>query len=493
MFLSDQALAHTRFGGPVTWRVAVALGLCLAISMIALALMLPSVPLALAGGLLLMLGVLVAFVALRPTDIFHPAYVVAAFIGLFTTGRTLYVLSTERVGPFYGKSYPLAGHERLFAQAVVAQFAGAALFAVGTAFVPVRSSDAPLGLSLPRPGRRFLLLSVLIAAALSLGTLAALVSQAGGLSNYLNDIHARQTFFAGKGSLLLLTSLLPAAALAWFAARAGTLGTGNQRALAVTLLLAAAAAAVGTGSRSTVLFLLVVPVMVILHLRANRLRVWIVALVGVVMFVGASTFREHLRGSDPGAQHVSTHHPLSVVTNTFASSDAELPDPVAVIRLKAHGLKNGVTFVQAFASPVPRALWPGKPVSASAQFSRLIDARDFSTTRVEMALTFAGELIWNFSWFGLLGFALVGYLAASAHRLAWHRRDDISALLYAAALGTVLILLRGDSFNTAIASGEVFIPALGLLAFSHRIGWSGALQAGGPEGRRPRASTPLPP
>jgi hypothetical protein len=407
--------------------------------------------------------------ALRERDALHPAVVVAGFLGVLTVGRALYVLDREAFGLRLADQLPLAGNERSFALGVFAQLAGAAVFAAGASWTarrarPARPEGGPIDL-LP------LSLAIAAVALASAISVALLVRETGGLGDYIDALGFRQVLFDDRGFALIFSTMLPGLVLAWLAVNIGRLDSGNRRTAALLLFGLGGLAAMSTGTRSLFVFFLLLPAIVLFHIRVRRIPMWIALVIGVVVLGAAGAYRERLR--DEGSQTAGGIYqdgPKGYVVNTFASPDAHQPDPVAMLVKRSAGPKLGTTIAAAVLTPVPRRIWAGKPTGANQQFTELESPEQFEGTKTEYAITFAGELYWNFWWPGLAAFALVGLAVGAAYRNALDRpRDPLSLLGYAGALGTALLLVRTDTYITIIVAAQVFVPALALLWIGRRM------------------------
>ena len=407
--------------------------------------------------------------ALRERDVLHPAVLVAGFVGVLTVGRALYVLDREAFGVRLAHPVPLAGNEQSFALGVFAQMAGAALFAAGAAWAASRGGPAR-----PRAARLDplpLYVGIVTAALASILSIALLVREAGGLADYVDVLGYRQVFFDDRGFSLVFPTMLPGLVLAWLAVNFGSLDTGNRRAIAVTLVVVAVVAAAATGTRSLIVFFLFVPAIALFRIRVRRIPIAIAIAIAVLVFAAGSLYRGEIRDQgNAAAEAVYQDGAKGFVVNTFASSDAHQPDPVAMLLVRDARPKFGSTIAAAALTPIPRSIWGGKPTGANQQFTELESPEQFEITRTEFAITFAGELYWNFSWPGLAAFALVGVAAGAAYRNALARPGEPSrALLYAAALAATLLLIRTDVYNTTVVAAQVFVPGLALLWIGRRI------------------------
>lgn len=409
--------------------------------------------------------------ALAERDPFHPALVVALLLGLLTIGRVLYVLDHDRFGLAEHISAPVEGHERTFAVAVLAQFACAALFALGAWAARTWGRRSAPSSTVP-PDQRLVVAALVIVGLGAVASLAVLVGDAGGVRDYVRALDHRQLWFREHhGRLVGFLAVFPSVVLAWLALNIGALRGSRRMALVAAGLVALACVmAAATGVRSTLLFLFVVPVLALRHVRVRRIGLGVAVIAGVVAFLAAGAYRDATRDNDnPDARRLYDEGAKGIVTNTFAGSDAHLPDALATLMLGGFDRRWGVTIANAAVTPVPRQFWDGKPTGANEQFTRILAPGEFARTRTEYGITFAGELYWSFWWPGLAGFALLGLGAGAAHRRALARPDDaLAALTFAAVLGTLLLLLRADAWNTAVGAIQAFVPGLVLVALARR-------------------------
>jgi hypothetical protein len=409
---------------------------------------------------------------LASRDPFHPALVVAVFLGVLTIGRAAYVLDQDAFGLATHLRVPVEGHERTFAVAVLAQLGGAVLFAAGAWLArPRPRPPAPRADAARRPPRqRPLLVALGIVSVLSIACLVQLLREAGGVAGYVRALDHRQVFFDEHGWLVTIPAILPSLVLAWWALNVRSLRTRRDWALGGGLVALACVMAAATGVRSTLLFLFLVPLLAIVHLRVRRIGLGAAIVAGAIVFLLGAAYREAVHDQDnPDAARLYAEGPKGLVVNTFASADAHLPDAVATLMLVRPDRKWGSTIANAAVTPVPRRLWNGKPRGANQQFTTMIAPRWYARTKAEYGVTLGGELFWNFWWVGLLGFAAVGYASGVAYRRAIARPDDpLRVLLFAAVIGTLLLLLRADAWNTTIGSVQAFGPGLALVGLATR-------------------------
>ncbi|MGH9444436.1 MAG: O-antigen polysaccharide polymerase Wzy, partial [Terriglobia bacterium] len=107
----------------------------------------------------------------------------------------------------------------------------------------------------------------------------------------------------------------------------------------------------------------------------------------------------------------------------------------------------GYSFYGIAVNPIPRSLWPGKPIGVGLLASILYDHNSHNT----LGLSLPGELYANFGIPGLLfGMFLFGVLAAAVYR--WYERqqgDPCALVIYILLTGYMWFGIRGDMLDAA--------------------------------------------
>lgn len=106
------------------------------------------------------------------------------------------------------------------------------------------------------------------------------------------------------------------------------------------------------------------------------------------------------------------------------------------------GFLDGYSFFGVIANPVPRALWPGKPIGVGKLASILYDGNPHNS----IGLSLPGELYANFGYVGsLLGMFLFGLLTAGIYAWYMRQRGNPAALVvYLMTLSCLVTEVRGD-------------------------------------------------
>lgn len=130
---------------------------------------------------------------------------------------------------------------------------------------------------------------------------------------------------------------------------------------------------------------------------------------------------------------------------------------------------HGYSFYGVLANPVPRALWPGKPVGVGKLASILYDGNPDNS----IGLSLPGELYANFGYAGsLLGMFLFGVLAARIYIWYMRQRGDPAALaVYLMALVCIMTEVRGDILDATAPLLYTLLPTIlcfGFLAAANK-------------------------
>ena len=133
-------------------------------------------------------------------------------------------------------------------------------------------------------------------------------------------------------------------------------------------------------------------------------------------------------------------------TPDFANFDF-LTFVVAVVPEKTGTYTYGSQYLQLFTEPIPRKLWPGKPVGAPVRSFNLNNYGNF----FGMTVTMAGDG-WNSGgWIGIVvAMTLVGAILGKAHRFFWRHGDsNMAALFYLTAMAMLPQWFRDGGISIA--------------------------------------------
>jgi oligosaccharide repeat unit polymerase len=143
------------------------------------------------------------------------------------------------------------------------------------------------------------------------------------------------------------------------------------------------------------------------------------------------------------------------------------------------GYQYGFTYYVQLVNPIPRALWPGKPVGDAGLVLAEMQGQ-INNGRVAMTVApgLLGEMYWNFGLLGIIGLsAVLGSVAKAWDRArAMASESLLTFTVYAA--GLALIFVTGRSFNMNIMYGMLSLYSLLILFGQRRIPSRQAIHSG---------------
>jgi len=125
----------------------------------------------------------------------------------------------------------------------------------------------------------------------------------------------------------------------------------------------------------------------------------------------------------------------------------------------------GGTYAAAFVLPIPRGVWPGKPVGGGPYLRNIVDPGSYVVGRKNLSSLLTGAPLEAYMNFGTLGVVLVGLLHGAAMGLLARRARR---MVGAAGMAIYVILLLGLSFEfvygeflgTVARVGTMLVPVL---------------------------------
>lgn len=318
----------------------------------------------------------------------------------------------------------------------------------------------------------------------------------GGLS--LDRISGKRTVIGGLnledeyrsyGHLRFVNSVAAVAfwiQIAFYARKGLPHGIATPRGIWLTVLfLNACLLPFYASTRSDVIFVLITAVVIEFCLRPKTARLRSLVM-PVVIGIGIVAILTGLRHADQDIENVGTAATVVdafVLTHTFS----DIPTTIHIMKAVPDTLPyaNGETIGSWLAAPVPRSIWPDKPIiSLGPTIGILI----FGNTRAGIPPGLIAESYWNFGVGGLLLLPLVAGLGVGwgYRKLApWAPRSPAAALLFSAVAIRAGIDLTTNSLGYAlvqVAQGlAVLIPVLWIVS-----------SPGGRGGRPPTGDTGRP-
>ncbi len=403
-----------------------------------------------AGQTTIIVGLLVTGAA-RRFDPLAPRIIFAAtFLMSYSWQALLVESSTDRFLKPFGLE-GMVGDE--LSAAIMLSTAGALAFFVGQyAADRVRlrhSQEYSVGLqSAVKPQAEYIAYSVFwIGVALTL----ALVHLSGGLSAHLDILYDRLRRSEGRGYLFLGPSLMIFATSALVASRRGSMTSAGVRVMIGACFLASLL----TGSKTTI-GILAVTLVLIRHWAWRSFSLARVAIFVVVAVLGLSMynviFRDAIPRSVPISKSLADRGGLvglvsdGFVGNTFFGLQALM---IAHSKFPEENEFLGTySFRATLLAPVPRVLYPDKPDSIAAPFTRSF-LPGLYESGTSIPPTLMGE---GFISFGPIGVAAYSSALGIFYSLAYRSRYRSAFSLYRASVltGALLFVLRGELLATTV-------------------------------------------
>ena len=386
------------------------------------------------------------------------------------------------VGPAYDVSrqidlfflrYPAGVHTLQSAteQALALALLAAISFAVGW-YLPGRASSAPAYTIRWRPSALVLFGLVYTVLGLALFTIGVMVL--GGPAAVLGALGDRIRLTQGLNYLFQATMLLVVVSIVWFT---WLLTTGRSiRSVAFwTYTVAAFAVSALQGSKS-ILFVFVLTLALLYHRLRARIRGSLAVLGGAISFVALTAYALFAREYLAVGQLVSlSGWDLSSLLNAlrveFVGNFIQLQTMIVLVGRVPHELSYqlGRTYLATLTMPVPRGLWPDKPLPSTGVFTLAFWPDTWLVGGTTLPPGLFGEFYLNFGWIGVaigaFAFARVGRRLLARHVAA--PLDPTRVLVYALFVAMTAHYVRGD-FAVTVALLELLLPTLVLLTFCTR-------------------------
>jgi oligosaccharide repeat unit polymerase len=398
-----------------------------------------------------------------PRDPLAPALVFAVIFTVYYVLRPLRVLSTGMVGPAKAAyDIPIAPVMDSIRTALLLASIGVASFFLGyISTVRAGATGHAEREHSPWPviTRERFHLATVVALSCVCAFLTFLLLKSGGLAAYLGQIGYRQRTFANIAFLTQLSVPVKAALFVALLSRRAAPPHRVTWGVIATLGAFAATADVFSGGRSNLIVGTTLPALLIVHYALTPLRARTVLIAGLVLLVIAVGFRVVFRDSQFSGS--SNHSRASLLQESYqrpvdaivGGHDAIAFDSLATLNGaygRTYARRLGSTYLDAFTFPVPRALWPGKPLGGgNAWFTSTYFPGYYGDDHVETSVTLLGEAEANF---GLAGVLLVPVLLGAGLAYLYRRTvESLSAksiLVYANVAPYAFTLIRGDAYHS---------------------------------------------
>lgn len=200
------------------------------------------------------------------------------------------------------------------------------------------------------------------------------------------------------------------------------------------------------GDRSKSIFFVLVIFMILNGWKTKVKKIYmIVAVIMVpILVVAPRVYRQSLGGiTNIGLSAFSITH----FTETFTKEDTAMAPSLAILMDNlgtSIPYQYGKSYINLVAKPVPRALWPGKPIEFDTQMM-IILFPTYAASGVGFAFSAISEPLVNFGLTGVIVFfILIGIFNRRNLEKLINRRTGISIFLNAWLAGFMFILIRGN-------------------------------------------------
>lgn len=219
------------------------------------------------------------------------------------------------------------------------------------------------------------------------------------------------------------------------------------------------------GQRTGVLTGLVAPVSVLVLTARKRIGRWLVML---LVFMGLLVFAALRDVNSPTGGFLlsidnAVADPVAVALESVSGSDAEMVDALALEMQAVPGYighRPGLVLLSSLGAVIPRALWPGKPLTADVILNGHFLGAGVNDASV--AYSIFGEAYLDS---GLIGVVLLGLTIGIFYRKAYSallrgRSDGLVVAVYSVLVPLSITLLRGVLAYTLAYALFVVVPLL---------------------------------
>lgn len=434
---------------------------------LALAALSPSVSAALIAGIVVAISVPLAVRALNSElDAFEPIVVFAIIWSIMFVIRPIAMLVENDFTYVYAPTIDL---RHTFNGMLVLALIGTVSFAVGYGSAVGRA----LAARLPRPVEHFqasrVALVCMVIGAVALVLYAGYVVQVGGLSAALSRSGSVNELRQGSSAYFYMAPLMLIGPVLTIFALRSRLNVVNSFFIGGGLFAAALIIFISYGARSSLLFLGGGGVVYWYLAREVRPRaITFVLGLAVVLLVSAiigATRDVESRGST-GALPIAkgiVQHPTTVFRPLTSEADAaEAPGLAAAMSVIPKQLQHtyGAGFlIDLLGRPIPRQLWPGKPLSPVDKTTATLSPTGYRTAQANPEYSCLLVPFIDFGYFG--GLVLVLYGIAARALFEWFRRyrtAPMAQIIFSLTLPLMVFVLRDNAVNVIYRGLPLLAP-----------------------------------
>jgi hypothetical protein len=383
------------------------------------------------------------------------------------------VYDVQRQTDLFFLRYPAGVHalEPALEQALLMALLGLTAFALGW-YTGEKPAAAPTYTVRWRPAALDMLGIVYTVTGLAFFSIG--VALVGGPRVVLGGLGDRIRLTQGLNYLFQATVLLVCVSIVWFT-RLLTTGRSLRSLPFWTYTGLAFAVSALQGSKS-ILFVFVLTLALLYHRLRARIKGAYAVVGGAFTFVCLTAYALFAREYLAVGQLISlTSWDLASVLNAirieFVGNFIQLQTMMVLVGRVPHDLpyQLGRTYLATATMPVPRGLWPDKPLPSTGVFTLAFWPDTWLMNGTTLPPGLFGEFYLNFGWIGVV---LGGFFFARFGRrlLARHVAaplDPRRVCLYALFVAMAAHYIRGD-FAVTVALLELLLPTLVLLHFGTR-------------------------
>jgi oligosaccharide repeat unit polymerase len=229
-----------------------------------------------------------------------------------------------------------------------------------------------------------------------------------------------------------------------------------------------------SGSRSNMILGNIAIIILLIHYKIKRISfnksVLLFLLSFYILFIGVRILTRdmYFPGNEgKGFFELYKNAILNISTLLYSGQELQSLDSFLVILQNFPNNYNylfGRSFLAIFFLPLPRSIFPEKPIGGNAIFTQLFYPEMYNLNNVEFSLSYIAELYMNFGGIGIVcGMFILGMLLGSLYKASVETKDPIIILIYGIFLFRSIALLRSDLFNTFVNITITLIPLLLML------------------------------
>lgn len=309
---------------------------------------------------------------------------------------------------------------------------------------------------------------------LGLGLFGIGVAVVGGPSAVLGGLGDRIRLTQGLNYLFQATNLLVVVSLVWFTWLLSTGRSIKSMGFWCYTLVAFGVSAL-QGSKS-ILFIFLLSLALLYHRMRARIPGALAVVGGALTFISLTAYalftREYLAvGQLVTLQTWTPSSLFNVLRVEFVGNFIQLQTMMVLVGRVPQELNYqlGRTYLATLSMPVPRLLWPDKPLPSTGVFTLAFWPDSWLMHGTTLPPGLFGEFYLNFGWAGVAvgGFAFARIGRRLLRRALASPHDPYRSLVYALFVAMTAHYVRGD-FAVSVAFLELLLPTLVLLHFCTR-------------------------